>query len=180
MRGYTLPEEYLLCGWQQCDKGTCWLRTAWFTLVGYLVKDLWVCKSLTKWHHVIGILCCLGYAFQEQGASSFVTVCLLLETANYTLNLSEFCGLSRGLAVIAFNTAHALAAGIIYFCLTHPRFHQHTVFVWTTVATTGVFIVMRTRAVLRLPNTRNAINASYHSCLFLLVILENNGGVNIN
>lgn len=98
-----------------------WKESALLCLIGFLVKDVMVCKPLTIVHHVLGVVFCLLFLFCNRSVlHEYVSACLILEVANFFLNVSTLCQYSSSTcraALLAFGIAHCLVARLLLICL---------------------------------------------------------------
>ena len=82
-----------------------------------------------------------------------MTACLLLETSNCVLNVSELCGHSKHLAVgtlTVFNLAHAPALYLIVCIVQDNHTTDDMRFLWLTLITSMIVVLFRTREALKI------------------------------
>ena len=87
---YPTLYSHCISSWDECGvEGTCYMRFSSIFLISYLAKDLPQSNFLEVVHHLLGIFMVFGFASHDRGMFGFVTGSIVMEGANFFMNLAH-------------------------------------------------------------------------------------------
>jgi hypothetical protein len=99
-------------------------------------------------HHVLGIVMVLGFATQERGMHGFITGCILMEGANFFMNMAAMWRfkdtrkLMHLICVMAITASHVASAYLTYLTfITKSDSSNIYFFVFFVLSSVGVMYV---------------------------------------